>query len=55
MHYAHLQISDRSSPTSESTEMWYDSQGRHSALGYTSPEIFEQRYFEPNPVSTKSL
>ncbi len=39
----------------EYVEVWYNRQRRHSALGYASPETFEQRYFESNPVSTKSL
>jgi putative transposase len=39
----------------EYIEVWYNRQRRHSALGYHSPEAFEQRYFESNPVSTKSL
>jgi transposase InsO family protein len=39
----------------EYQEVWYNRQRRHSALGYTSPETFEQRYFESNAVSTKSL
>jgi transposase InsO family protein len=38
----------------EYIEVWYNRQRRHSALGYSSPEAFEQRYFESNPVSTKS-
>lgn len=37
----------------EYVEVWYNRQRRHSALGYSSPEAFEQRYFESNPVSTK--
>lgn len=39
----------------EYIEVWYNRQRRHSSLGYTSPEAFEKRYFEFNPVSTKSL
>jgi len=39
----------------EYVEVWYNRQRRHSALGYASPESFEKRYFESNPVSTKSL
>ena len=39
----------------EYVEVWYNRQRRRSALGYASPEAFEQRYFESNPVSTKSL
>jgi len=39
----------------EYVEVWYNRQRRHSALGYASPETFEQRYFESNSVSTKSL
>lgn len=39
----------------EYVEVWYNRQRRHSALGYQSPETFEQRYFESNPVSIKSL
>jgi putative transposase len=39
----------------EYVEVWYNRQRTHSALGYASPETFEQRYFESNPVSTKSL
>ncbi len=37
----------------EYVEIWYNRQRRHSALGYATPETFEQRYFESNPVSTK--
>jgi putative transposase len=37
----------------EYIEVWYNRQRRHSALGYASPEAFEQRYFESNLVSTK--
>lgn len=39
----------------EYVEVWYNRQRRHSALGYQSPEAFEQRHFESNPVSTKPL
>ena len=39
----------------EYVEVWYNRRRLHSALGYSSPEAFEQRYFESNPVSTKSL
>lgn len=39
----------------EYIEVWYNRRRRHSALGYSSPETFEQRYFESNPVSTKSV
>jgi transposase InsO family protein len=39
----------------EYIEVWYNRQRRHSALGYTSPEAFEKRYFESNTESTKSL
>jgi putative transposase len=39
----------------EYVEVWYNRQRRHSALGYASPETFEQRYFESNRESTKSL
>jgi transposase InsO family protein len=39
----------------EYVEVWYNRQRRHSALGYGSPETFEQRYFESNPESTKSF
>jgi putative transposase len=38
----------------EYIEVWYNRQRRHSALGYSSPEAFERRYFESNPVSTNS-
>jgi transposase InsO family protein len=38
----------------EYIEVWYNRQRRHSALGYISPEAFEQRYFESTAVSTKS-
>jgi transposase InsO family protein len=39
----------------EYVEVWYNRQRRHSALGYATPETFEQRYFESNPESIKSL
>lgn len=39
----------------EYIEVWYNRQRRHSALGYSSPETFEKRYFESNPVSNNSL
>jgi transposase InsO family protein len=39
----------------EYIEVWYNRQRRHSALGYASPEAFEKRHFESNPVSTKSV
>lgn len=39
----------------EYIEVWYNRQRRHSALGYSSPEIFEKIHFESNPVSTKSV
>jgi putative transposase len=38
----------------EYTEVWYNRQRRHSALGYATPEAFEKRYFESNTVSTNS-
>jgi putative transposase len=37
----------------EYIEVWYNRQRRHSALGYSSPEAYEQLHFESNPVSTK--
>jgi putative transposase len=39
----------------EYIQVGYNRQRRHSALGYTSPEAFERRYFESNRESTKSL
>lgn len=39
----------------EYVEVWYNRQRKHSSLGYTTPETFEQRYFESNPESIKSL
>jgi putative transposase len=38
----------------EYIEVWYNRQRRHSALGYSSPETYEQRHFESKRVSTKS-
>jgi len=38
----------------EYIEVWYNRQRRHSALGYSSPEAYEQRYFESTTVSSKS-
>jgi len=38
----------------EYIEVWYNRQRRHSALGYASPETFEQRHYESICVSTKS-
>lgn len=39
---------------SEYIEVWYNRRRRHSALGYSSPEAFEQIHFESACVSTKS-
>jgi transposase InsO family protein len=39
----------------EYIEVWYNRQRRHSALGYASPDTFEQRHFESNLVSTKPV
>jgi transposase InsO family protein len=36
----------------EYIEVWYNRQRRHSALGYASPDTFEQRYFDSIPEST---
>lgn len=38
----------------EYIEVWYNRKRRHSALGYSSPEAFEQLHFESHHVSTKS-
>jgi transposase InsO family protein len=38
----------------EYIEVWYNRQRRHSTLGYTSPEMFEQQYALAHPMSTKS-
>jgi len=38
----------------EYIEVWYNRQRRHSALGYASPETFEQIHFESNRESSKS-
>jgi putative transposase len=39
---------------SEYTEIWYNRQRRHSALGYTSLEAFERTYVQSFSVSTKT-
>lgn len=38
----------------EYIEVWYNRQRRHSALGYQSPEAFEQAFIQSFPVSTKA-
>jgi putative transposase len=38
----------------EYIEVWYNRQRRHSALGYVSPEAFENRHFESTRESFKS-
>lgn len=39
----------------EYIEVWYNRQRRHSALGYASPETFEQSYYQAFSVSTNSV
>lgn len=36
--------------TFEHIEIWYNRQRLHSSLGYLSPAVFEQRYYETIPV-----
>jgi transposase InsO family protein len=36
-------------------EVWYNRQRPHSTLGYCSPEAFEKRHLESNPMSSTSL
>jgi putative transposase len=38
----------------EYIEVWYNRQRRHSALGYISPEAFEQAYIRSSSVSSKA-
>jgi transposase InsO family protein len=38
----------------EYIEMWYNRQRRHSALGYQSPDAFEQNYIRSFSMSTNS-
>ena len=39
----------------EYIEVWYNRQRRHSALGYSSPEAFEQSFYQAFSVSTNSV